>query len=370
MIDKNKKGWYFRIRVYDYQLNKNVEVYRSGFPTKKEAEIASIKMKSDYQPREIRILERSLFEEVYQSYLLKRKKEKKITSFYNMVPTLEKNILTYYKTYNINQINQIVFRNWINELDARDLNIDYKNSILREMKGIAVFIRKNYRVDLSFIEDEPSFRNDNFDLKEKEYYTLKQFNALIEVVDDGLYKAMFNSLFYTGIRLGELRALKWNDFKSKYFIIEKSINTRMIKHIGKPMITAPKTKKSNRTVPIPESAMESILIHYEDCKTKAGFTNSWYIFGDTYPIAENTIRNRLRMYAAKANIPYLNPHGFRHSYTTLLYRMGVSEMIASKTLGHESIATTRDIYTHISNEEKDDEILDAFSKLEKQKKAV
>lgn len=363
MLDKNKKGWFFRIRVYDYNLNKNVEVYRSGFSTKKEAEIASVRMKTEYQPRENRVLERSSFEEVYQSYLLKRKKEKKITSFYNMVPTLDKNIFAHYKTFNINQINQTVFRKWINELESKDLNIDYKNSVLREMKSLAVFIRKNYRIDLSFIEEEPSFRNDNYELKEKGYYTLTQFNALIDVVDDRLYKAMFNTFFYTGIRLGELRALRWIDFKNKYLVIEKSINTRMIKHIGKPMITTPKTKKSNRTVPIPDLAMDSILKHYEDCKNKAGYTQSWYIFGDTYPIAENTIRNRLRMYAAKANIPYLNPHGFRHSYTTLLYRMGVSEMIASKTLGHESIATTRDIYTHISNEEKDDEILDAFSKL-------
>lgn len=45
-------------------------------------------------------------------------------------------------------------------------------------------------------------------------------------------------------------------------------------------------------------------------------------------------------------------------------------MIASKTLGHESIATTRDIYTHISNEEKDDEVLSAFDSLNKQKKAI
>lgn len=370
MIDKNKKGWYFRIRVYDYQLNKNVAVYRSGFTTKKEAEIASIKMKTDYQPKEVRVLEKSSFVDVYDQYMLKRKKEKKITSYYNMVPTLNKNILEYYKSYTINQINSRVFRTWLNELDQRDLNIDYKNSVLREMKGIAEFIRKNYRIDLSFIEEEPPFRNDDFEVKEKQYYTLKEFNKLIDTVDDSLYKALFNTLFYTGIRLGELRTLKWTDFKTKYFNIEKSINTRMIKHIGKPMITAPKTRKSVRTVPIPELAMDSILAHYKDCESKAGFTSSWYIFGDTYPIAENTIRNRLRMYAAKANIPYLNPHGFRHSYTTLLYHMGVNELVASKTLGHESIATTRDIYTHISNNEKDDEILNAFSNLNVQKKAL
>lgn len=366
MIDKNKKGWYFRIRVYDYQLNKNVEVYRSGFPTKKDAEIASIKMKTDYQPKEIRALERSSFEEVYNSYLIKRKKEKKITSFFNMVPTLNKNILEYYKPFNINQINKHVFTQWINELDSRELTTHYKNSILREMKGLAVYIRKNYRIDLSFIEEEPTFRNDEYEYNEREYYTLNQFNALISQVDDLLYDTLFTTLFYTGLRLGELRALTWNDFKSKYLSIDKSINTRMIGQLGKPLVTAPKTKKAVRTVPIPDVALEKLNKHYEECKNKAGFSHTWFIFGDTYPIAENTIRNRLRKYAAKANIPYLNPHGFRHSYTTLLYRMGVNEMIASKTLGHESIATTRDIYTHISDQDKDDEILNAFNK----KKAV
>lgn len=42
MIDKNKKGWFFRIRVYDYVLNKNIEVARYGFPTKKLANITAV----------------------------------------------------------------------------------------------------------------------------------------------------------------------------------------------------------------------------------------------------------------------------------------------------------------------------------------
>ena len=240
--------------------------------------------------------------------------------------------------------------------------------MLRELKGIAVFIRKNYKIGLSFIEDEPSFRSDEFKSDEKRYYTLDEFKTFISNVESVLYNAMFSVMFYTGLRLGELRALTWNDYYVTYFDIEKSVNTRIIKHIGKPLNTAPKTKKSVRTVTIPDVLNQSLIRHYNDCKMKSGFNKSWYIFGDTYPISENTIRNKLHSYSSKANMHYVNPHGFRHSYITLLYQLGVDELITSKSVGHESILTTRNIYTQISNKQKDSIIFDAFSKLEKDKK--
>jgi len=367
MIGKNSKGWYFRIRVYDYIQGKNIGVARYCFNTKKEAVEAAYRLKLDYTPKEIKRLERSTFESVYQEYLVKRKKEKKITSFYNLVPSLDKNILEYFKGYTINNINHQIFSKWIRQLDSKDLTIVYKNTMLREMKGIAIFIRKNYKVDLTFIEDESPFRSDEFKQEDKKYYSIEQFNTFISHVDEVLYHAMFSTMFYTGLRLGELRALTWNDYYDTYFDIVKSVNTRIIKQTGKMMLTAPKTKNSVRTVTIPEVLNESIKAHYEQCKNKSGFSNAWFIFGDTYPIAETTIRNRLQSYAYKANVHYVNPHGFRHSYITLLYQLGVDELITSKSVGHESILTTRNIYTQISEKQKNDAVMDAFKDIKNHK---
>lgn len=369
MVKKIKTGWLFRIRVYDYVQGKNIDVYRSGFRTKKEADEAAYRMKQDYIPKEIKRLEQTKFSDVYDQYLAKRKKEKKITSYYNIVPCLDKNILQPFGKLTINNINSQNFNAWFSELDDRTLTVDYKNFILREMKGIAIFIRKNYKIDLTFIEDETSFRDDEFKKDDKKYYSIDQFNTFIKEVDDVLYRAMYSIMFYTGLRLGELRALTWNDYFKTYLDIEKTLSTRLVKQTGKPLITAPKTKKSVRTVTIPNQASQAISEHYEDCKKKSGFSKSWFIFGDSYPVAENTIRNRLRAYAKKANLHYVNPHGFRHSFITALYQLGVDELITSKAVGHESIATTRNIYTHISNKHKDDVIFSAFDSINTDKKA-
>jgi len=365
-LKKQKNGYSFRIRVYDYVKGRNVQVFRSGFKTRKEAEEAEYRLRQEYVPKEIKKLEKSSFESVYDEYLSKRKKEKKLTSFYNIIPSLNKNILEPFKDMKISDITKQHFNRWYKELDERNLTIHYKNFILREMKGLAIFIRKNYRIDLTFIEDEPSFRDDEFKSDDKKYYTIDQFNTFIQAVDDVLYKAMFNTLFYTGLRLGELRALTWNDYKDTFINVEKTMNTRIIKHTGKPIVTVPKTRKSVRTVTIPRQASSSLIEHYNQCKLKSGFKSSWYIFGDSYPIAENTIRNRLRYYAKKSNLEYLHPHGFRHSFITALYQLGVDEMITSKAVGHESIATTRNIYTHISNKQKDDVIYSAFDSVKKE----
>jgi integrase len=76
------------------------------------------------------------------------------------------------------------------------------------------------------------------------------------------------------------------------------------------------------------------------------------------------LRRKLLMFSKQSNLHYVTPHGFRHSYTTLLYTLKVPDEIARETLGHESIETTRNIYTHISSKTVSDVLMDSFDKLD------
>ncbi|MCU0105006.1 tyrosine-type recombinase/integrase [Acholeplasma vituli] len=89
----------------------------------------------------------------------------------------------------------------------------------------------------------------------------------------------------------------------------------------------------------------------------------WFIFGDSEPLSETTLRRKLLNYSKRAGLHYVTPHGFRHSYTTLLYLLKVPDVIARETLGHESIETTRNIYTHISKTTVENVIMDSFKKI-------
>jgi len=362
MIGKKKDFWYFRIRVYDYVQGKNMDIYRSGFKTKKEATEASHEFAKSYEPKTEQYSVNSTFNDVYEEYLEIRKKRIKITVYYNEVPTYNKHILNFFSGVKIRQISKQLFNRWIKEMTAKELSITYKNQILNTLKQIAILIRRRYKIDLQFIEEEPPFRNDEYIEKSRSIYTLAEVKRLISCTDDILYKTMFGIMFFTGMRLGEIRALNWHDYENQSIIVRKSLNTRIKKQVGKNLVTTPKTRKAYRSIPLPDFA-NSLLINYKNiCMNKCGYMEEWYIFGDSMPISETTLRRKLLMYSKKSGLHYVSPHGFRHSYTTVLYELSIPDEIARETLGHESIETTRNIYTHISKSVVDDTIINSFRK--------
>jgi integrase len=364
VIGKKKNFWYFRIRVYDYVQGKNIDVYRSGFKTKKEASEASHEFAKSYEPKTEQYSVNSTFDDAFTEYLENRKRKIKITAYYNELPTFNKHILSFFSGIKLRQITNQLFNRWIKEMEIKQLSISYKNHILNTLKQIAVLIRRRYKIDLQFIEEEPSFRSDKYIENEKNIYTLEQAEKLIDMTDDVIYKTLFTVMFYSGMRLGEIRALNWNDYNGHGLSVRKSINTRIKKHIGEPMITTPKTKKSVRIVPLPLIATKRLNQYKVYCENKIGFSDGWYIFGDTEPLSETTLRRKLLMFSKQSNLHYVTPHGFRHSYTTLLYTLKVPDEIARETLGHESIETTRNIYTHISSKTVSDVLMDSFDKLD------
>lgn len=368
MIGKKKSFWYFRIRVYDYVQGKNIDVYRSGFNTKKEASEAAQEYSKSFEPKTEQYSINSTFDDVYNEYLEIRKKKIKITVYYNELPTLNKHILSFFSGVKIRQISKQLFDRWIKEMSTKELSISYKSQILNTLKQIAVLVRRRYKMDLQFMEEEPLFKSDEYKDNEKKIYTLEQAKKLIDATDDDLYKTLFTIMYYSGMRLGEIRALNWKDFNGNGLNVRKSINTRIKKHTGESIITTPKTKKSVRSVPLPNIASESLKHYKTICENKAGYSMGWFIFGDSEPLSETTLRRKLLTYSKRAGLHYVTPHGFRHSYTTLLYLLKVPDEIARETLGHESIETTRNIYTHISSSYVTDTIIESFKMLDGKEK--
>ena len=84
--------------------------------------------------------------------------------------------------------------------------------------------------------------------KEHTIWTHEEFKKFINAVDNDMYKLFFETLFYTGLRLGECLAPNWNDLKGNYIVVNKTL-TRNIKN-GKKTVNSPKTATSYRKVKI------------------------------------------------------------------------------------------------------------------------
>ena len=148
---------------------------------------------------------------------------------------------------------------------------------------------------------------------------------------------------YTGIRLGELLPLTWNDIDFKSGIMTISKTAYRIKQNGKPqvVIDKPKTKNSSRLIPLPKQLLE--ILKRARRISKSDFVLSTRTGGIVGTRAYQKTYERI---LKKLNIPYKNFHSLRHTFATRAIEMGMDVKTLSEILGHKNPVITLQRYTH------------------------
>lgn len=148
---------------------------------------------------------------------------------------------------------------------------------------------------------------------------------------------------YTGIRLGELLALTWNDidFDKRVLIINKTAYTITKNGKNEVYIDKPKTKQANRVIPLPKQLI-GVLRRYK----KESISN--YIISTRYG---NIVQNRsyqktFKSILKKCEIPYKNFHSLRHTFATRAIELGMDIKTLSEILGHKNSMITLNRYSH------------------------
>ena len=158
-------------------------------------------------------------------------------------------------------------------------------------------------------------------------------------------------ILHTGLRIGELSALTWEDYnpKTKRIHISKNAPTTKVGDKYVQIITTPKTKNSIRNVPLDKTALEILGILGKKNKTGIMFPSS----ADTMLNRRNVSRT-LDSIVKRAGVnkkPTI--HDLRHTFATELLRNGADIKTVSKVLGHASVSITLDLYVHKSDEDID-----------------
>lgn len=250
------------------------------------------------------------------------------------------------------------------------------NSIKNLNKLLKQFL--NYAVDEGYLIKNPclgkkitipgkyKLNKNNEDDKEYSVFTTDEIKVLKTVLDGHILKPLILLALGTGLRQGELLALKWSDinFKKKNLNVKRTIKkVAIIQKDGtrkyETIIGPPKSKSSVRTVPIPSYLVKVLKqqeLKQKQDKLKAGssYIESDFVF--TTAIGGNIeARNLTRSYKRllkKASIPYRKFHSLRHTYATKLFEVDVPLKTVQTLLGHSDITITADIYTHVMPEKR------------------
>lgn len=183
--------------------------------------------------------------------------------------------------------------------------------------------------------------------------TKEQAKALLEAANGSNMEAILTLAVATGMRRGELLGLRWHDinFEEGSLIVRHTMD-----RAGKYGIIEndPKTEKSKRKIFLPRFVLDTLIHHRADqakMREKAGlvwqerdivFSNE--LGGFTEP---THLHRRFKNLLKKAGLPAIRFHDLRHSAATILLGMNVPGKVVQELLGHSTISTTIDRYSHV-----------------------
>lgn len=267
---------------------------------------------------------------------------------------INKHLIPEFGERNISAISAMDVQRYLNSLAEK-----YSESRIQSIRNLLVAMFECALQD-GFVHVNPAKHMRIQGKHEKPKYSLTEADrASIEKVcrehEDGLLLAL---LYYTGMRGGEARALLWKDVDLKNRTISISASLKQDKGL---YIGSTKTAASVRTIPIlaplyeiltahPIGMPNSLVLHNKRNAEPISAMNYRIRFADLMhaaglateiPLEDRT--NKMLKYD-----PVITPHDLRHNMATICWENSIDAFTTAKLLGHSSIKTTMDTYTHLS----------------------
>lgn len=363
---KNKKEIFF----YEFQY-KGDKYKKSGFKRKKDAEAAEDELK--YKLRNGLLLDEieDDFNTHIQSWL-----DRRTNIGDNTVSTYQQYITNYFipffKKKKLKSIKPIEVQRFLDELRNRGLSLSVQEkayNIINKVFRDSVKLKLIGENPVSGVE-KPKVRKRN----KVEIFNVDDLTTFLEF--SRMYTRYFFAFYlavHTGLRRGEILALKWGnvDWQNKRLLINSSVvkaarNTdRYIKEGTK--------NNENRTIAISDMLIKELRLHknkQDEEKSARGYQNNNLVIctnigTHVYPDAlTRAFRKTLKASGLKNDI---HMHDLRHTHASLLLTAGIGMKVVSERLGHSSIKITMDTYSHLlpnSEQEAADKFADLFRKVE------
>ena len=343
----NNGTYYFRANLgYDAVTGKQIQKYRSGFSTKKEARAEYSKLilaaEEGLAMEKKQPSFKQFIEEIYLPWYKTQVKE---STYKNRLNPIEKHFKFFYRK-KVNEIEPIHVQTWQLKL-AKDYSPNYVR-IIQGMLSLAF----DRAIILGLAKKNPARMVGNIKSKKVkvDFWTLEEFQKVISLLYKGDYYEhylfiCFWLLFTTGLRIGEAAALQWEDIDFESGIISVT-KTLYYKSMNEYTFVDPKTSASIRTVVIDKDTIRE-LKDWMEVQKKVLKDCNFVLSYSGIPTSKHTLPRALEKLAGLAGVHRIKIHALRHSHVALLISMGVNPLIVKDRLGHEKIQTTLGTYGHL-----------------------
>ena len=329
--DKKTGKWLIQYRYTDWQGKRRKSTKR-GFATKREAEEwlrnFLITQKADFDMK---------FEDFWKMYCADMETRLREHTMRTKKYIVELKILPYFGDKRVNDITAADIRQWQNELIKMGYSPTYLKTINNQLSAIF-----NYAVRYYDLKSNPCAKAGSMGkskAEEMNFWTGEEFRKFIDsVMNKRLSYMAFMTLYWTGMRMGELLALNPKDIDLE----KRTISiTKSYQRLGKKdVITPPKTPKSKRVITIPEFLAADIK----------DYMDSLYDLQENdrlFPITKYYLEHEMQRGIKESGVKRIRVHDLRHSHASMLIELGFSPLEIANRLGHEKVETTLNTYAHL-----------------------
>ena len=261
---------------------------------------------------------------------------------------LEKQIIPYFGELKYNRLDLERISKFVSDKLIEGLSEKYIADMVIMIKSAAKWAEKTHNyADLVRNAELPKKKS-----KETPVFTQTEQKKLIKTINEnhdntscGVMLTMF-----TGLRIGELCALKWSDIDFSSGVLHVSKTIQRITIFGEKSktavkVTAPKSETSARDIPLPKFLLNTL-------KSYKGKDSEYIVSGTENVCEPRCFTNRYKALLKKADVPSLKFHSLRHTFATNALQQNFDVKTLSELLGHSSANITMKVYVHSSMERK------------------
>lgn len=275
---------------------------------------------------------------------------------YTYLKIIENHIIPTLGNYELDDLSPIILQSFVTDLLNKG-NLKTEKGLATSTVNLIITIIKNslkmaFMIELIKENIASKIKRPKIKPKIILCFSTSEQKKIEQIVLKDKRKKMFGIVLclYTGLRIGELLALTWDDidFQKGILNVNKTCYDGKIEKGFGQIIDVPKTESSKRIIPIPKQLLPALKA------LKKSEKSHYVISVKNHPITIRSYQRSFTLLLKKNKIPHKGFHALRHTFATRAIECGMDVKTLSEILGHKNATITLNLYAHSLFEHKAD----------------